>query len=64
MKGFKIPTNFPLTTLAHCTEGFTGGNFKEAIQKVITERRLMQLIERPLTVSEFIGPFSNQPITY
>jgi hypothetical protein len=42
--------------------------FKEAINKVVTERRLMQMSEgmstRPLQINEFIGPLSNQPSTY
>lgn len=63
-KGIVIPQNFPLSTIAHITEGYTAGNYKEAIEKVITERRIMQLKERPLAISEFIIPLGNQPITY
>jgi hypothetical protein len=25
-KGVKLPDNFPVTTIAHVTEGYTGGN--------------------------------------
>jgi len=58
-RGINIPNNFPLNTIAHITEGFTGGNYKEAIAKVLTERRILQLRERPLSITEFIGPLSN-----
>lgn len=64
VKAITIPHSFPLSTIAHITEGFTAGNYKEAIFKVLTERRIQHLNERALTVSEFINPLSNQPTTY
>lgn len=35
-KKIEIPANFPFSTIAHITEGFTGGNYKEAVDKVLT----------------------------
>jgi len=64
MKGVTLKDSFPVSTIAHVTEGFTGGNMKEAISKVMTERRIMQAKERPFRVAEFIDPLANQPTTY
>lgn len=41
IKILSIPHNFPLSTIAHITEGFTAGNYREAINKVLTERRIL-----------------------
>lgn len=45
-KGISLPSHFPVTTIAHVTEGYTGGNFREAINKVLTERRMLQLTDK------------------
>ncbi len=64
----KLPDLFPVTSIAHATEGCTAGNLKEAIDKVANERRLAQIVEknrsRPFEVMEFIGPIAGQPSTY
>ncbi|EGR34501.1 hypothetical protein IMG5_009370 [Ichthyophthirius multifiliis] len=36
----------------------------EAFQKIITQRRLMQLQERVISLNEFVIPLSNQPNIY
>lgn len=38
-----LKENFPLSTLAYITEGYTAGSFKRAIDKVLTERRRAQV---------------------
>lgn len=67
-KGVELPDSFPITAIAHATEGYTGGNYNECINQVVTNLRLAQLKDkkntRPLNVNEFIGPLSMQPSTY
>lgn len=43
-KGVEIPENFVLSTIAHITDGFSAGSFKIAVDKVLTERRLLRVI--------------------
>lgn len=58
-----IPENFPVNTVAHITEGWSAGSFKMAIQKVLTDRRMLKINEEPIKLAEFIGPLSNAPFT-
>lgn len=54
----KLRPDFPLSTLAHISIGYSAGSIKKACQNVLTEYRKLQLEIRPLTISEFIGPLS------
>ena len=55
---YKLPPEFPLSTLAHITEGYAAGSIKQTCENVLTEFRKGKLEVRPLTLSEFIGPLS------
>lgn len=44
-----------VSALAKVSDGYTPGHIVQAIQSVLTERRLLQLSKRPLVASEFLG---------
>ncbi|XP_039717219.1 IQ and AAA domain-containing protein 1-like [Pteropus medius] len=44
-----------ISALAKVSDGYTPGHIVQAIQSVLTERRLLQLSKRPLVASEFLG---------
>ena len=60
---FKLPPEFPLSTLAHISEGYSAGSIKKTCEIVLTEFRKSKLLQRPLAISEFIGPLSLQGCT-
>ncbi|CAD8093406.1 unnamed protein product [Paramecium sonneborni] len=60
-KGIKLEPNFPLSTLAHLTEGYTAGSFKNAIDKIITPERIKKIPDEPITIDEFLARLSRQP---
>ena len=41
MKGVTLKDSFPVTTIAHVTEGFTGGNVKSVFKIVIICKDLL-----------------------
>jgi len=55
---FKLPPEFPLSTLAHISEGYSAGSIKRTCENVLTDFRKTKLEVRPLALSEFIGPLS------
>ena len=56
--GAKIKPDFPLSTLAHISDGFSAGAIKQTCEKVLTEYRVKHQDQRPLSLPEFIGPLS------
>lgn len=54
----KLNPEFPLSTLAHISEGYSAGNIKKTCENVLTDFRLTRLDVRPLVIKEFIGPLS------
>lgn len=56
--GAKIRPDFPLSTLAHISDGFSAGSIKQTCEKVLTEYRVKHQDQRPLSLPEFIGPLS------
>ncbi|CEM19665.1 unnamed protein product [Vitrella brassicaformis CCMP3155] len=52
------PLNFPLSNLAHVSEGYPAGSIKQAVDHVLTDRRIQSITRRPLELSEFVGPLS------
>ena len=63
-KKIDLHPSFPITTIAHLTEGYTAGNLREAMNKVLTERRMIMSKEIQYRLSEFLIPLSNQPSVY
>jgi len=53
-----LPADFPLNTLAHMSVGYSAGSIKKTVEFVLTPFRKEKLVERPLKLSEFIGPLS------
>lgn len=56
--GGKLKPDFPLSTLAHISAGFSAGSIKKTCENVLTEFRVGKMDQRPLTLAEFIGPLS------
>ena len=45
-----IPAEFPLSTLAHISNGFAAGALKKTVNTVLTNNRLENMKKRPLTI--------------
>ncbi len=68
--GGKLKPDFPLSTLAHISHGYSSGSIRKTCEKVLTQYRkkqvsfvlylifTFQMEQRPLTLQEFIGPLS------
>ena len=56
--GGSLKTEFPLSTLAQISLGYSAGSVKKTCEKVLTDFRVNSLEQRPLTIQEFIGPLS------
>lgn len=54
----KLKTDFPLSTLAHISAGYSAGSIKKTVENVLTEFRKSKMEQRPLGLAEFIGPLS------
>ena len=61
--GIKLPQEFPLSTLAHISDGYSSGSIKRTCENVLTAYRRSVLKDRPLLLSEFIGPLSLCSVT-
>jgi len=56
--GGKLRNEFPLSTLAHISAGYSAGSIKKTCDNVLTEFRKSKMEQRPLALPEFIGPLS------
>lgn len=56
--GGKLRPEFPLSTLAHISHGYSAGSIRKTCEKVLTQYRKKHMEQRPLTLPEFIGPLS------
>ncbi|XP_059789013.1 IQ and AAA domain-containing protein 1-like [Balaenoptera ricei] len=54
-QGVQVTQSLDVSALAKVSDGYTPGRILQAIQAVLTERRLLQLSKRPLVASEFLG---------
>ncbi|XP_042638151.1 IQ and AAA domain-containing protein 1-like [Orycteropus afer afer] len=54
-QGVQVTQSLDISALAKVSDGYTPGHILQAIQSVLTERRLLQLSKRPLVASEFLG---------
>jgi predicted secreted protein len=57
-RGGSVKNEFPLSTLAHISSGYSAGSIKKTVENVLTEFRKSKMEQRPLTLAEFIGPLS------
>lgn len=62
LSGRPLKTDFPLNTLAHMSIGYSAGAIRKAAEFVLTKFRKSKLDQRPLKVSEFIGPLSTSAV--
>jgi hypothetical protein len=60
---YKLPPEFPLSTLAHISEGYSAGSIKKTCEIVFTDFRKSKLEVRPLALAEFLGPLTSQSCT-
>jgi len=58
LAGGKIERDFPLDVLANLSKGYSAGSLKKTCEFVLTPFRCLRLEERPLKITEFIGPLS------
>lgn len=56
--GGRLRNEFPLSTLAHISAGYSAGSIKKTCENVLTEFRKSKMEQRPLALPEFIGPLS------
>jgi SpoVK/Ycf46/Vps4 family AAA+-type ATPase len=54
----ELRQDFPLSTLALISAGYSSGSILETCQKVLTKFRRANQKQRPLNLNEFIGPLS------
>jgi len=59
--GGRVKIDFPLSTLAHISVGYSAGSIKRTCKQVLTKYRLEKLETRPLALQEFVGPLSTFP---
>jgi len=56
--GGRVTEALDASSLAKITDGYTPGHMVQAIQHILTERRVQQLSKRPLTSVEFVAPLA------
>uniref|UniRef100_A0A3Q2Z6W1 IQ motif containing with AAA domain 1 n=1 Tax=Hippocampus comes TaxID=109280 RepID=A0A3Q2Z6W1_HIPCM len=56
--GGKITSALDLSSLTKISDGYTPGHMIQAIQQVITKRRILLQEKRPLTAIEFVAPLA------
>ncbi|CAD7956861.1 unnamed protein product [Amoebophrya sp. A25] len=64
-KGVTVdPIKFNMSNLAKVSVGYAAGSVKQAVDRVLTTRRVQQLNMRPLGMGEFLGPLSRTSYTW
>jgi IQ and AAA domain-containing protein len=56
--GGALRPDFPLSTLAHISHGYSAGSIRKSCESVLTKYRKTSMKQRPLMLQEFIGPLS------
>ncbi|KAL4669133.1 hypothetical protein H8959_007687 [Pygathrix nigripes] len=54
-RGVQPTQHLDISALAKVSDGYTPGHILQAIQSMLSERRLLQLSKRPLVACEFLG---------
>jgi AAA+ superfamily predicted ATPase len=52
------PAKLNISSLSIAADGYSAGSLKQTVERVLTNRRIQQLKNRPLQVQEFLGPLS------
>ena len=55
----KVKSDFPISTLAHISAGYSAGSILKTCEKVLSVHRVRTIESRPLQLAEFIGPLSS-----
>ena len=55
----KLKSDFPISTLAHISAGYSAGSILKTCEKVLSVHRVRTIESRPLNLAEFIGPLSS-----
>uniref|UniRef100_A0A8C6DAR3 IQ motif containing with AAA domain 1 like n=1 Tax=Moschus moschiferus TaxID=68415 RepID=A0A8C6DAR3_MOSMO len=63
-QGVQGTQHLDISALAKVSDGYTAGCILQAIQAVLTERRLLQLSKQPVLTSEFLGPLAKLDPVY
>ncbi|KAJ8410584.1 hypothetical protein AAFF_G00194880 [Aldrovandia affinis] len=63
-RGGRLTPGLDLSSLAKVTDGYTQGHILQAVQAVLSQRRLGQQSQRPLSALEFISPLARQDPVY
>ncbi|KAJ7377930.1 Dynein regulatory complex protein 11 [Desmophyllum pertusum] len=56
--GGRVTEALDASSLAKITDGYTPGHMVQAIQQILTERRIQQLSKRPISAVEFVAPLA------
>ncbi|KAM9762046.1 dynein regulatory complex protein 11 [Menidia menidia] len=56
--GGEVTKALDLSSLAKISDGYTPGHMVKVIQSVVTKRRILQQVKRPLTAAEFVPPLA------
>uniref|UniRef100_A0AAR2IRL4 ATPase AAA-type core domain-containing protein n=1 Tax=Pygocentrus nattereri TaxID=42514 RepID=A0AAR2IRL4_PYGNA len=64
VRGAQLGPTLDLSSLAKVTDGYAQGHILQAVQSVLSTRRLTQQAKRPLTALEFIPPLARQDPIY
>ncbi|KAM9123063.1 dynein regulatory complex protein 11 [Pangshura tecta] len=62
--GGAVTTSLNISCLAKVSDGFTQGHMVHAVQTVLSERRLRQMTNKPLTAAEFLSSLARQDPVY
>ncbi|XP_054836723.1 dynein regulatory complex protein 11 [Eublepharis macularius] len=62
--GGSVTKQLNISCLAQVSDGYTQGHVVSAVQAVLTERRLMQQIKKPLIAAEFLSFLARQDPVY
>ncbi|XP_037371775.1 IQ and AAA domain-containing protein 1-like [Talpa occidentalis] len=60
----QVTKSLDISALAKVSDGYTPGHIHEAVQAVLTDRRLLLLNKQPLAASEFLGHLVKQEPVY
>ncbi|XP_075463462.1 dynein regulatory complex protein 11 [Ascaphus truei] len=64
LRGGSVSSSLNVSALAKITDGFTPGHMMQAVEGVLSERRVKQIPRKPLTATEFLGALSRQEPVY